>query len=268
MELTASQLRDMILAEAQKIENEGATRLEEEAVSLDIETLRSIIQEEAQLFEECVKMSEMDVYEEGDVDMSEGHGEDSLSVTHRGGSHEEANPELNYDAGMDEEALEEDSFRREMDHDDADIDHLRRIRDELNDHIHNLEMQDDRAHERDPSLHEEELPAELAEEELEMMEEDAAEDAAEKAAREKLTDQQKRDLDKAKKAYDAAKDKFGPIHFAKDEAVNESADLANSDMLQLAGLESKTSEDTEALINEATKRPNPEVSRWMQIAGL
>jgi len=269
MELTASQLRDMILAEAQKIENEGATRLEEEAVSLDIETLRSIIQEEAQLFEECAKMSEMDVYEEGDVDMSEGHGEDSLSVTHCGGSHEEANPELNYDAGMDEEALEEDSFRREMDHDDADIDHLRRIRDELNDHIHNLEMQDDRAHERDPSLHEEELPAELAEEELEMI------DEAEKV---KLSPGDMKRLEKMHKDGNLTVDLSG--HFNPDgtpkgqnesveaENLNESADLANSDMLQLAGLESKTSEDTEALINEATKRPNPEVSRWMQIAGL
>lgn len=281
MELTASELRDMILAEAQKIENEGATRLEEEAVSLDIETLRSIIQEEAQLFEEGAKMSEMDVYEEGDVDMSEGHGEDSLSDTHRGGHGEMANPELNYDAGMDEEALEEDSFRREMDHDDADIDHLRRIRDELNAHIHNLEMQDDRAHERDPSLHEEELPAELSEEEADeghcggkRMEEEMIDEGEHS----KLKPEDKKRLEKMHKDGELTVDLSK--HFKDDgtpkgqnesveaENLNESADLANSDMLQLAGLESKTSEDTEALINEATKRPNPEVSRWMQIAGL
>ena len=144
MELTADQLRAIILAEAQKIENEGATRLEEEAVSLDIETLRAIIQEEAQLFEEGYKMSEMDVYEEGDIDFSEGHGEDHA-------------------AGM----MDEESFAREMMHDRKDIHHLRDIRDALNAHIHNLEMQDDRAHDHRRHMHEEELPAELSEEEAE-----------------------------------------------------------------------------------------------------
>ena len=247
MELTADQLRAIILAEAQKIENEGATRLEEEAVSLDIETLRAIIQEEAQLFEEGYKMSEMDVYEEGDVDMSEGHyGKDYLSMTHGLNS----DPDLDY-------AMDEESFAKEIDHDDADIIHLRHIRDALNDHIHNLEMQDDRAHDHRRHMHEEELPAELSEEEAdeghcggvrmeeEMIGEDADTEKAEKEARAKLTDQELRDLERAKEAHKKAKERFGD---ALPSSTNESVEAEN--------------------LNESAAPSNPAVSRWMQIAGL
>ena len=232
MELTADQLRAIILAEAQKIENEGATRLEEEAVSLDIETLRAIIQEEAQLFEEGYKMSEMDVYEEGDINFSEGHGDDHA-------------------AGM----MDEESFAREMMHDRMDVDHLRDIRDALNAHIHNLEMQDDRAHDHRRHMHEEELPAELSEEETDeshcgggkvRMEEEMIGEA-EATAPQKPSPEDLKRLEK--------------MHKAGKLTVNLSKHF-NDD-----GTPKNESVEAEKL-NESAAPSNPAVSRWMQIAGL
>ena len=242
MELTADQLRAIILAEAQKIENEGATRLEEEAVSLDIETLRAIIQEEAQLFEEGYKMSEMDVYEEGDIDFSEGHGEDHA-------------------AGM----MDEESFAREMMHDRMDVDHLRDIRDALNAHIHNLEMQDDRAHDHRRHMHEEELPAELSEEETDeshcggkRMEEDMEDEGAynmeEEMIDEALTPEQQKRLDMLTKAVEKG------ANIERDKETGE---------YKIMPKKPEANESVEAEnLNESAAPSNPAVSRWMQIAGL
>tara|TARA_A100001515_G_scaffold46657_1_gene36735 strand:+ start:269 stop:994 length:726 start_codon:yes stop_codon:yes gene_type:complete len=241
MELTADQLRAIILAEAQKIENEEATRLEEEAVSLDIETLRAIIQEEAQLFEEGYKMSEMDVYEEGDVDFSEGHGDDHA-------------------AGM----MDEESFAKEMMHDRMDIHRLRDIRDALNAHIHNLEMQDDRAHDHRRHMHEEELPAELSEEEADeshcgggkvRMEEDMEDEGAYNMEEEMI------DEDAGQKATEK---------FAKGESLNNAEREAMlQHMSDKLGKSLKINESVEAEnLNESAAPSNPAVSRWMQIAGL
>ena len=241
MELTADQLRAIILAEAQKIENEEATRLEEEAVSLDIETLRAIIQEEAQLFEEGYKMSEMDVYEEGDVDFSEGHGDDHA-------------------AGM----MDEESFAKEMMHDRMDIHHLRDIRDALNAHIHNLEMQDDRAHDHRRHMHEEELPAELSEEEADeshcgggkvRMEEDMEDEGAYNMEEEMI------DEDAGQKATEK---------FAKGESLNNAEREAMlQHMSDKLGKSLKINESVEAEnLNESAAPSNPAVSRWTQIAGL
>ena len=245
MELTADQLRAIILAEAQKIENEGATRLEEEAVSLDIETLRAIIQEEAQLFEEGYKMSEMDVYEEGDINFSEGHDDDHA-------------------AGM----MDEESFAREMMHDRMDVDHLRDIRDALNAHIHNLEMQDDRAHDHRRHMHEEELPAELSEEETDeshcgggkvRMEEDMEDEGAyssmeEEMIDEALTPEQQKSLDMLTKAVEKG---------ANIETDKETGEY------KIKPTKPEANESVEAEnLNESAAPSNPAVSRWMQIAGL
>ena len=238
MELTADQLRAIILAEAQKIENEAATRLEEEAVSLDIETLRAIIQEEAQLFEEGYKMSEMDVYEEGDINFSEGHGDDHA-------------------AGM----MDEESFAREMMHDRMDVDHLRDIRDALNAHIHNLEMQDDRAHDHRRHMHEEELPAELSEEETDeshcgggkvRMEEDMEDEGAYNMEEEMIGEDAGQD----------AAEKFaqgGTLTDKEEEAFLQK--VTNDFGKKLAAAKAKK-------LNESAAPSNPAVSRWMQIAGL
>ena len=257
MELTADQLRAIILAEAQKIENEGATRLEEEAVSLDIETLRAIIQEEAQLFEEGYKMSEMDVYEEGDVDMSEGHGGD------HGG-----------------DMMDEESFAKEMMHDRMDIHHLRDIRDALNAHIHNLEMQDDRAHDHRRHMHEEELPAELSEEETDeshcgggkvRMEEDPMDEMTygyEESAHPPSDEGSYSSMEE--EMIDETAGQKATDKFARGEEIDAEEKVAMlkhiSDKLT-QGLKVKESVEAENL-NESAAPSNPAVSRWMQIAGL
>jgi hypothetical protein len=248
MNLSAEQLRAIILAEAQKIENEQATRLEEEFVDLDLEALRAIIQEEAQLFEAGSKLAEEEVYEEGDLNMNE-HGDapwdersdddagfmDRLSVdapdpAHDGG--ELSDPHVEYSE------LEEDTFHREEMHDDMDVDRLRRLRDALNDHIHNLETQHGRAERRHEELGEgDALPDELAEEVVgEASDEDAGQKATDKFAQGKTLSAEE---EEAMQKHQAEKLKKG------------------------LGLE----ESSETLSESAT-RPDPAISRWMKIAGL
>jgi len=142
MKLDANSLRHLILTEARKIEQSLA---EEAVVEVTPDFLRNIIQEEAAKFAENAQFleaaSEIEaaVMAEGDVDMP-------LP------SMDEEDEVLEMEM-LPDEPLEEDTFHREEMHDDEDVDRLRRMRDDLNAHIHNLEMQHDRAedrhHERD-----------------------------------------------------------------------------------------------------------------------
>ena len=254
MKLNAESLRNLILSEARKIQSQLD---EDNTVEVTPEILRQIIQEEAERFEADARISEeFDKLEESLIEEMMGKDQlpdlDEDEVVELEMLDEEDDFDIFEDvdeghcggAMEEEEALEEDSFRQEMDHDRRDVNHLRRIRDELNNHIHNLEMQDDRAHERDPHLHEEDDFGTEFDPRAKLDGEDEGEKGEALEEEEHV-----KEMDHGDKAEEGAKLSEGQKAAAR--------------LLRAAGIKNEVI--TEGKLNEEVSN---DVSRWLRLSGL